>query len=41
MTFCSALALNQGRAADALEILVGLRNQNYVTIRNIKVFFSF
>ncbi|CAH0550263.1 unnamed protein product [Brassicogethes aeneus] len=36
-TFAAGLALNQGQPAIALEILVSCRNQNYTTIRNIKV----
>lgn len=40
ITFCAALALNQGHPSDALETLVGLKNQNYVTVRNLKVCFS-
>lgn len=37
VTFFAALAINQGRPGDALEILVTLKNQNYVTVRNLRV----
>lgn len=39
ITFCTALALNQGDPGTALEILTFSRNQNYTTIRNLKVRF--
>lgn len=36
-TFCAGLALNQGQSMAALEISSSTKNQNYTTIRNIKV----
>ncbi|XP_018562396.1 pentatricopeptide repeat-containing protein 2, mitochondrial [Anoplophora glabripennis] len=36
-TFCAGLALNQGQPGIALEILTSARNQNYTTVRNLKV----
>lgn len=36
-TFCAGLALNQGKPAIAIEILTSARNQNYTTVRNLKV----
>lgn len=36
-TFAAGLALNQGKAEIALEILSTVRNQNYTTVRNLKV----
>lgn len=36
-TFCAGLALNQGKPEIALEILTTARNQNYTTIRNLRV----
>ncbi|XP_044746100.1 pentatricopeptide repeat-containing protein 2, mitochondrial-like [Coccinella septempunctata] len=36
ITFCSALALNQGKPEVALEMVSSANNQNYTTIRNIK-----
>lgn len=36
-TFASALALNQGNPEVALEIVSSCRNQNYTTVRNLKV----
>lgn len=36
-TFCAGLALNQGETGIALEILTYCRNQNYTTVRNLKV----
>lgn len=37
VTFCAALAINQGDPANALEVLALLQNPNYVTVRNLKV----
>lgn len=37
VTFCAGLALNQGEPATALEIVATTKNQNYTTVRNIKV----
>lgn len=37
VTFAAALAINQGHPGDALEVVSGVKNQNYVTIRNLKV----
>ncbi|VEN60254.1 unnamed protein product [Callosobruchus maculatus] len=36
-TFCAGLAFNQGEPGIALEILTSARNQNYTTVRNLKV----
>lgn len=36
-TFCAGLALNQGKPEIALEVLTSVRNQNYNTVRNLKV----
>ncbi|CAH1965295.1 unnamed protein product [Acanthoscelides obtectus] len=36
-TFCAGLAFNQGEPAIALEILTSAKNQNYTTVRNLKV----
>lgn len=36
-TFCAGLALNQGEPGIAIEILTSARNQNYTTVRNLKV----
>ncbi|KAG5897775.1 hypothetical protein JTB14_019993 [Gonioctena quinquepunctata] len=36
-TFCAGLALNQGNPGVALEILTSAKNQNYTTVRNLKV----
>lgn len=36
-TFAAGLALNQGEPAIALEILASSRNQNYMTVRSLKV----
>ncbi|KAJ8937751.1 hypothetical protein NQ314_011735 [Rhamnusium bicolor] len=36
-TFCAGLALNQGQPGLAMEILTSARNQNYTTVRNLKV----
>jgi len=36
-TFAAALALNQGNPHIALEILSNEKNQNYITVRNLKV----
>ncbi|KAL1502192.1 hypothetical protein ABEB36_007370 [Hypothenemus hampei] len=36
-TFCAGLAFNQGKPDIALEILSSVRNQNYTTVRNLKV----
>ncbi|CAG9773534.1 unnamed protein product [Ceutorhynchus assimilis] len=36
-TFCACLAVNQGKPDIALEILCSARNQNYTTVRNIRV----
>jgi hypothetical protein len=36
-TFAAALAVNQGAPHVALEIIGTTRNQNYITVRNIKV----
>ncbi|XP_030758672.1 pentatricopeptide repeat-containing protein 2, mitochondrial-like [Sitophilus oryzae] len=37
VTFCAALALNQDRPDIALEVLSTCKNQNYTTIRNLKI----
>ncbi|KAK5647382.1 hypothetical protein RI129_002274 [Pyrocoelia pectoralis] len=37
VTFCSGLAINQGKPEVGLEILSGAKNPNYTTIRNLKV----
>lgn len=37
VTFCAGLALKQGQPAAAVEIASASKNQNYTTIRNIKV----
>ncbi|KAB0804820.1 hypothetical protein PPYR_01790 [Photinus pyralis] len=37
VTFCSGLAINQGKPEIGLEILSGAKNANYTTIRNLKV----
>lgn len=37
VTFCAALALNQGQYETALEIISTAKNQSYTTVRNIKV----
>nr|CAI5861049.1 unnamed protein product [Callosobruchus analis] len=36
-TFCAGLAFNQGEPGIALEILTSAKNQNYTTVRNLKV----
>ncbi|XP_023026652.1 pentatricopeptide repeat-containing protein 2, mitochondrial [Leptinotarsa decemlineata] len=36
-TFCAGLALNQGNPGVALEVLTSAQNQNYTTVRNLKV----
>ncbi|ENN72972.1 pentatricopeptide repeat-containing protein 2, mitochondrial [Dendroctonus ponderosae] len=36
-TFCAGLALNQGKPEIALELLTSVKNQNYTTVRNLKV----
>ncbi|CAH1102315.1 unnamed protein product [Psylliodes chrysocephalus] len=36
-TFCAGLAYNQGNPGIALEILTSAKNQNYTTVRNLKV----
>lgn len=36
-TFCAGLALNQGKPEIALEVITAARNQNYTTVRNLKV----
>nr|CAH7737311.1 unnamed protein product [Callosobruchus chinensis] len=36
-TFCAGLAFNQGEPGVALEILTSAKNQNYTTVRNLKV----
>lgn len=37
VTFCAALALNQGKPEVALELVSSCKNQNYTTVRNLKV----
>nr|XP_022920793.1 pentatricopeptide repeat-containing protein 2, mitochondrial-like [Onthophagus taurus] len=37
ITFCAALMINKGKPEIALEILSSLKNQNYTTVRNLKV----
>ncbi|CAG9860819.1 unnamed protein product [Phyllotreta striolata] len=37
ITFCAALAYNQGNPSVALEILSSSRNQSYTTVRNLKI----
>lgn len=36
-TFCAGLALNQGNAAAAFEVISSVKNQMYYSVRNIKV----
>ncbi|XP_050505782.1 pentatricopeptide repeat-containing protein 2, mitochondrial-like [Diabrotica virgifera virgifera] len=36
-TFCAGIAYNQGNPGIALEILTSAKNQNYTTVRNLKV----